>query len=336
MALTRTANCATVGTRSARITIRSMTPIVHLGIDVAKDTLELHGPGLRRTLPNTVDGYAQLLEAASKLAGTAHFVCEASGGYERRLVAWLLAKEQRVSVCDPSRARQFGRVRGKLAKTDRIDAELLADFGRTLQPPPETRPEPVLVELGDVVRRRSQLAELLGVQRTQRQQLFDEPLIAQIDQLICVLEAQIAQLDDRLDQLVSDDRGLAARVKSLCQVEGVGRTTAIALLSELPEIGSLNRCQAASLAGLAPFNHDSGAGRGQRHIRGGRSGVRRALYMAALTATRCNPVLRPFYLQLRLRGKCHRLAITAVMRKLLVHLNKLIHDLNCPLASQHS
>lgn len=226
-------------------------------------------------------------------------MCEASGGYERSL----LAAGRRVSLINPARARQFGKATGRLAKTDRIDAELLADYGRTLRPEPQTPPEPLLVELTDVVRRRAQLAELLGLQRTQRQQLFDPVLVEQLDRLVAVLEAQIAELERRLDELIDRDGGLGARMETLRQVEGVGKTTAISLLAELPELGRLNRAQIASLAGLAPFNHDSGAGSGQRHIRGGRACVRRALYMAALTATRCNPVLRPFYQQLRSRGK---------------------------------
>lgn len=314
----------------------SMTPIVHLGIDIAKDTLEVSGPGLRLQVANTAEGHARLLAAARELSGTPHFVCEASGGYESRLIACLLAQDQRVSLLNPSRARQFGKATGRLAKTDRIDAELLADYGRLLQPDPEPPPEALLIELTDVVRRRAQLADLLGLQRTQRHQLLDPGLLAGIDQLIEVLERQIAALEERLDQLIDRDGSLGARLKSLSQVEGVGKTTAVSLLAELPELGRLNRAQVACLAGLAPFNHDSGAGRGQRHIRGGRSAVRRALYMAALTATRVNPVLRPFYQQLRARGKNHRVAITAVMRKLLVHLNKISHESKNPLVPQHS
>lgn len=314
----------------------STTPIVHLGIDIAKDTLEVFGPGLRLQVCNNAEGHARLLAAARGLTGTPHFVCEASGGYERRLIACLLAQDQRVSLLNPSRARQFGKATGKLAKTDRIDAQLLADYGRLLQPDPEPPPQALLIELTDVVRRRAQLAELLGLQRTQRHQLLDPGLLAGIDQLIEVLERQIADLEERLDQLIDRDGGLGQRLKTLCQVEGVGKATAVSLLAELPELGRLNRCQIASLAGLAPFNHDSGAGHGQRHIRGGRSAVRRALYMAALTATRCNPVLRPFYQQLRARGKNHRVAITAVMRKLLIHLNKIAHDSKNPLVPQHS
>ena len=314
----------------------SMTPIVHLGIDIAKDTLEVFGPGLRMQVANTAEGHVRLLAAARDLSGTPHFVCEASGGYERRLVACLLAQDQRVSLLNPSRARQFGKATGRLAKTDRIDAELLADYGRLLQPDPEPRPDATLVELTDVVRRRAQLAELLGLQRTQRHQLVDPGLLDGIDRLILVLEEQIAALEKRLDQLIERKGGLSERLRSLCQVEGVGKTTAVSLLAELPELGRLNRGQIASLAGLAPFNHDSGAGRGQRHIHGGRPAVRRCLYMAALTATRCNPVLKPFYQQLRSRGKSHRVAITAVMRKLLVYLNKIAHDSNLALVPQHS
>lgn len=316
--------------------MKSMTPLVHLGIDIAKDSLEVFGPDLRLQVPNTAEGHKHLMEAADTLPGTPHFVCEASGGYERRLIACLLAEGRRVSLLNPARARQFGKATGRLAKTDRIDAELLADYGRLLQPDAEPPPQALLIELGDVVRRRAQLAGLLGLQRTQRHHLLDTALIAQLDQLITVLEDQIAALEQRLDELIDRDGGLGQRLKTLCQVEGVGKTTAVSLLAELPELGRLNRGQIASLAGLAPFNHDSGAGRGQRHIRGGRSAVRRALYMAALTATRCNPVLRPFYQHLRARGKNHRVAITAVMRKLLVHLNKIAHESNNHLVPQHS
>jgi transposase len=309
---------------------------VYLGIDIAKDTLEVAGPGLRLPVPNTAEGHAQLLAAARALRLPVHFVCEATGGYERRLVACLLAQDCAVSLLNPSRVRQFAKATGRLAKTDRIDAELLADYGRTLQPPAESKPVPLLEELTDVVRRRAQLAELLGLQRTQRQQLHDARLVADLDQLIGFLEQQIATLEKRLDELIDKDGGLGARLQRLCRVEGVGKITAMNLLAELPELGQLNRTRIAALAGLAPFNRDSGAATGQRHIRGGRANVRRALYMAALTATRCNPVLRPFYQQLRARGKGHRIAITAVMRKLLVHLNQIVRTPEVMLASQHS
>ena len=315
----------------------SMNPTpVHLGIDIAKATLEVAGPRLRLQVPNTAEGHAQLLAAARALRTPVHFICEATGGYERRLVASLLAQDCAVSLLNPARVRQFAKATGRLAKTDRIDAELLAEYGRTLQPPAEPKPVPLLEELTDVVRRRAQLAELLGLQRTQRQQLYDAKLIADLDRLIGFLEQQIAALDKRLDEIIDQDGGLGARLQRLCQVEGVGKTTAMNLLAELPELGQLNRTRIAALAGLAPFNHDSGGATGQRHIRGGRAHVRRALYMAALTATRCNPVLGPFYRQLRARGKGHRVAITAVMRKLLVHLNQLMRSPQLVLASQHS
>lgn len=315
----------------------SMNPTpVYLGIDIAKDTLEVAGSGLRLPVPNTAEGHAQLLAAALALRTPVHFICEATGGYERRLVASLLAQDCAVSLLNPARVRQFAKATGRLAKTDRIDAELLAEYGRTLQPPAEPKPEPLLVELTDVVRRRAQLAALLGLQRTQRQQLHDAKLIADLDRLIGFLEAQIAALESRLDELIDQDGGLGTRLQRLCQVDGVGKITAMNLLAELPELGQLNRTRIAALAGLAPFNRDSGGASGQRHIHGGRAQVRRALYMAALTATRCNPVLGPFYRQLRARGKGHRVAITAVMRKLLVHLNQIVRTPEVILASQHS
>lgn len=203
-----------------------------------------------------------------------------SGGYERSLVACLLAEGRKVSLLNPARARQFGKATGRLPKTDRIDAELLADYGRTLRPETKTPPEPLRVELTDVMRRRSQLAELLGLQRTQRQQLLDPFLLEQLDRLIAVLEAQIAELERRLDELINRHGELCALMATLRQVEGVGKTTAISLLAELPELG-------------------------------------------------------PFYKQLRSRGKNHRVAITAVMRKLLIHLNKISNLSKNPLVPQH-
>lgn len=313
-----------------------ITPTVHLGIDIAKDTLEVAGPGLRLTVPNTAEGHGQLLAAAQALRSPVHFVCEATGGYERRLLAFLLLQDCAVSLLHPNWVRAFARSTGQRAKTDRIDAQLLADYGRLHQPPAEPKPTELLQELSDIVRRRAQLARLLGVQRTQRQQLHHPKLIKQLDRLIATLEAQIGELDTQLDALVERDGVLAERCRRLCQVEGVGQTTAVNLIAELPELGHLNRARIAALAGLAPYNHDTGTHTGLRHIHGGRYQVRRALYMAALTAVRCNPVLGPYYRQLRARGKLHRVAIVAVMRKLLVHLNQLLRTPQLVLASQHS
>lgn len=315
----------------------SITPApVHLGIDIAKDTLEIAGPHLHLQVPNNPTGFDQLLAAVKKLPITPHFICEATGGYERPLLAHLLTQSCLVSRLNPSRVRQFAKATGRLAKTDHIDALVLADYGDILRPDPMAKPDPLLEALTDVVRRRGQLAELLGLQRTQRQQLYQESLVQQLDDLIDVVEQQIAALDTQMEQLVGEDSQLTEKLHQLCEVQGVGKTTAINLLAELPELGQLNRTRIAALAGLAPFNHDSGGGRGQRHIRGGRSQVRRALYMAAFTAIRCNPILKPFYRQLRARGKSHRVAITAVMRKLLIHLNQIIRSPKLSLASQHS
>lgn len=313
------------------------TPTVHLGIDIAKDSLEVAGPGLRLSVPNTPDGHAELLSAARALRSPVHFVCEATGGYERRLLAFLFVHDCAVSLLHPNWVRAFARSTGQFAKTDRIDAQLLADYGRLHQPPADPKPEPHLQELSDVVRRRAQLSSVLGVQRTQRQQLDDPKLLKQLDRLIVVLERQILELDARLEALVAGDQVLAQRCQRLRQVDGVGQLTAINLVAELPELGHLNRARIAALAGLAPYHRDTGTHTGLRHIHGGRHQVRRALYMAALTAVRCNPVLGPYYRQLRARGKLHRVAIVAVMRKLLVHLNQLLRSSpHSGLASQHS
>ena len=313
------------------------TPLIFVGIDVSKaclDTATRPGSEVARDA-NDPSGIAALVSRPKALA-PALVVVEATGGLELPLVAALQIAGIPVAAINPRQARDFAKATGRLAKTDRIDAELLAEYGRTLQPPAEPKPVPLLEELTDVVRRRAQLAELLGLQRTQRQQLYDAKLIADLDRLIGFLGQQIAALEQRLDELIDKDGGLGTRLQRLCQVEGVGKTTAMNLIAELPELGQLNRTRIAALAGLAPFNRDSGGASGQRHIRGGRAQVRRALYMAALTATRCNPVLKPFYRQLRARGKGHRVAITAVMRKLLVHLNQIVRTPQMELASQHS
>lgn len=309
-------------------------PVVHLGIDIAKDTLELAAPSLRRQLPNNTGGHAELLALLHSLPGPVHCVCEATGGYERSLCDCLQAAGCAVSLVNPSRVRQFARALGRLAKTDRIDAAVLAEYGSTLQPP--AMPVPPYRELTDTARRRSQLARVIGVQRTQLQQLPQPWLRRQAQRLLRSLEAQVDAHDRQLEQIVHQHPELDGCVAALCQVEGVGRTTAITLLAEMPELGVLGRKPVAALGGLAPYNRDSGQAGHARHIHGGRSLVRRILYMAALAAIRCNPVLAPFYRHLRERGKCHRVAITAVMRKLLLHLNEVARIFKMSLASQHS
>jgi transposase len=227
-------------------------------------------------------------------------------------------------VLNPRLARDFARARGRLAKTDAIDARLLADYGQTMQPVPTPRPDPQMTLLDDLVTRRAQLVEDRAKERTRLQQATCSEVRASLRQHIGHLDGQIKNLLARIAELVEASPSLKAKVQRLITVEGVGSLTASALLAALPELGTLSKNQVASLAGLAPFNRDSGAFRGTRSIRGGRIAVRTALYMAALTASRFNPILKAFYQRLKAAGKPHKVALTAVMRKLLIYLNALL------------
>ncbi len=207
-----------------------------------------------------------------------------------------------ISVINPRQIRDFARAKGQLAKTDAIDARILYDYGRCFQPPAASALEPALQKLAALCARRRQLLSLRVAEKNRL--LRAEPCVAaSLRAILRVLDSQIATLDKSLAATVASCSLLRAKVAALCQVKGIGPTSAIALLAAMPELGSLSKNQAASLAGLAPFNHDSGLFRGQRHIHGGRLAARCALYMPALTASRHNPVIAPFYSRLLLNGK---------------------------------
>ncbi len=299
---------------------------VHVGADVSKLTIELGCPSLKlpASIANTPVGFALLRKAFAKSPQPVHVVCEATGSYHKPLVAFLHRAGITVSVVNPRLPRDFARSRGQLAKTDKIDARALADFGRTLQPNPTPQPEAHTVLLDDLVTRRRQLVADRTREKNRLPQTLCAEARASINLHLRHLETQIEKILARIVEVVAQTPVLKAQVKILTAVQGVGALTASALLASLPELGTLSDNQVASLAGLAPFNRDSGAFRGSRSIRGGRREVRISLYMAALCATRCNPILKPLYLRLKANGKHHHVALTAVMRRLLVYLNSLL------------
>lgn len=300
---------------------------IHAGLDIAKSSLQLHLAGERHDLPNTAAGHRRLCKLLAAHPGS-HVICEATGGYEREVVAALHAAAIPVSVLNPARVRHFARATGQRAKTDRIDAALLAAYGQALQPkatPPRTAPEQ---QLGELVRRRAQILELLVMQRQQAERLELPALRRQAQSLVRRLEADLAQVEVFLQRLRDQTRTLDERIQRLEAITGVGAITALAVLAELPELGTLNRGQAGALAGLAPHPRQSGQWDGRRTIGGGRPAVRRALYMAALVAARCNRPLKAFYERLRLAGKPAKVALTAVMRKLLVLMNHTLKNPN--------
>jgi transposase len=255
-------------------------------------------------------------------------ICEATGGYERDVVAALQQAAIALSVLNPGRVRHFARAQGQRAKTDRIDAALLTAYGQALHPkatPPRT---PTEQHLSELVRRRAQLLELLVAQRQQAERLTLASVRRQAKSLVRRLKADLEQIEKELQQLRQQNASLNARVEKLQAITGVGTVTALGVLAELPELGTLNRRQAAALAGLAPHPRESGNWQGRRTIGGGRPAVRRALYMAALVAAHSNRHLKLFYQRLRAAGKPAKVALAAVMRKLIISMNHILKNPN--------
>jgi len=299
---------------------------VHLGADIAKPTIELGCPRLAvpTSVPNTPAGFRALLKIVARSPSPIHVVCEATGYHHKAFVAALHEAGVVVSVVNPRLPRDFARARNKLAKTDKIDALLLADFGATMKPAPTPKPDAQMTLLDDLVTRRAQLVEDRARETTRLEQTTCAEALASLKLHVRHLDGQIKKLLARIAEVVAGDPALRAKVARLVEVQGVGVLTASALLAALPELGTLSKNEVTAMAGLAPFNRDSGAFRGTRSIRGGRWEVRRALYMAAPTASRFNPILKHVYQRLRAAGKAHHVALVAVMRKLLVYLNSIL------------
>jgi transposase len=291
---------------------------VYLGADIAKDSIALASCPPRAELsgeiPNTPAGFRSLLKRLAQVSGSVQVICEATGPYHQAFVQALHQAGINLTILNPRQARDFARAKGLRAKTDPIDARLLADYGRKLGPALTPKPDPAVV----------QLVEDRAKENTRLQQTSDPVSLKSLRQHIRYLDKQIDHFVGLMEALIQAHPLLAAKAQILAKVRGVGTLTVSCLLADLPELGSLSKGQVAALAGLAPFNCDSGAARGLRRIQGGRSSVRRALYMAALSASRFNPILKAFYQGLIARGKPHKVALTAVMRKLIVYLNRLL------------
>ncbi len=270
---------------------------------------------------NTREGIARLLKRFKGQRLKLHVICEASGGYEKPIVRALQKSALAVSLVQANRVRQFARAAGVLAKTDQIDAAILVSFGRAMRPPPSVAQTEQIARLRELDAQRRHLSRLLSAEQNRLAQLSCAELRSLSRSLISKIKKQIATIDARIASLIAQDQNLSVKAQKLISIVGVGARTAALLLAQMPELGSLNRAQAAALAGLAPFNRDSGSMRGKRTIFGGRRAVRTGLYMAALTAARYNHVLAPFYQRLCAAGKPSKVALTAVMRKLLLALN---------------
>jgi transposase len=305
-------------------------PTTFLGIDIAKLTLDLSPhPKLSKLLfANDAVGHKALCSALKRIPGPIQIVCEATGGYEHFLLKALHQAQIPVSLMNPRRVRDMAKAKGIIAKTDKLDATVLADFGRLLQPDPTPQRSETSERLARLVGRRHELLEMITRELRRAEHHHDAFVVKQAKKLARTLDAHLAELEAEITALEQSDAELTAKVARLSLVQGIGRRTAWTLLATLPELGTLEPGQAASLAGVAPFNCDSGPYKGQRHILHGRALARSALYMAALVAARCNPVLRPFYLRLRDEGKPAKVALVAVMRKLVELANRLLGDPN--------
>jgi len=300
---------------------------VYVGVDVAKATLQVHVQGRQAELKNAPAARAKLCQKLQALSG-AHVVCEATGGYERDLVAALHKANVPVSVVNPAQVRAAAQAQGQRAKTDRIDAAMLTDYGQRYHPEPTPQASQVQRQLVDLTQWLKQLIEAQATAKTQAEHHHDPFVRKQHQALMDCYQAQIQAVEGKLDALLRKDPVLQQRVETLDAIEGVGSRTALLILAHMPELGQLNRQQTAALAGLAPWTRESGTMKGVRCIGGGRPEVRLALYMSALSAARFNPVLRAFYQRLIAKGKLPKVALTAVMRKLLVYMNHKLKSLN--------
>jgi transposase len=302
------------------------TAAVYIGLDIAKATLQLHCQNQQTTLPNNAQGHIRLIKRLRAVPG-AHLVCEATGGYERSVVAAFHAANLPVSVVNPAQVRHFALAQGRRAKNDPLDAAVLTAYGHALQPAPTPVPEAVLAELRALVQWRDQLKEQRARLRMQTEHLTLRFALRQQAKLITHLEKQMAGVEAELARILALTPNVQAQVQALIALDGVGWITALSVFAQMPELGRLNRGQTAALAGLAPWTRQSGPWEGQRHIGGGRAGVRHALYMSAVVlARKTETALGKFYARLRLAGKPAKVALAAVMRKLLIQMNQTLKD----------
>ena len=297
-----------------------------VGIDVSKDRLDVHvwpsgeafavardGPGL--------DGLAERLRAlAPQLV-----VLEATGGFEAVVAAAVAGAGLPLAVVNPAQVRAFGRAAGRLAKTDRLDAALIARFAKAVRPEPRPVASEQAQALSELVARRRQVVEMIGME-SNRRQARGPKVLRGIERTLAALQAALAELDREIDDQVRGSPAWREAGDLLTSVPGVGPITARTLIAELPELGRITRRRLAALVGVAPVNRDSGASRGHRAIAGGRTSVRNVLYMAALTAIRRNVPVRATYERLRPRGTPPKAALVAAMRKLLTILNAILRN----------
>lgn len=298
----------------------------YVGIDVSKDRLDVAVLGERqeKQVDNTREGIAHLVQQMQALSPEL-IVVEATGGYQRAVVEGLFQAGLAVAVVNPARVRQFARACGLLAKTDKLDAQVLAVFGQKVQPRRYETKSEAARQLSALLVRRRQLEEMLKAEQN-RLRTISQSLRGSVERIIACLKEEKKFLDEQIQQFMAEQEAWQKQTEILGSAPGVGMVTTATLLAELPELGKMDRKKIAALVGVAPMNYDSGKKRGYRKTKGGRADVRSVLYMATLVATRYNPLIRAQYQQLLKRGKEKKVALTACMRKFLTILNAMLRD----------
>jgi transposase len=298
----------------------------YVGIDVSKDRLDVAVLGEERgwQVDNTQEGIAKLVQRMQEICPEL-IVVEATGGYQRTVVETLFHAGLDVAVVNPARVRQFARACGLLAKTDKLDAFVLAVFGQRVQPRRYEGKTEAERQLSALLVRRKQVEEMLKAEQN-RLRTTSPSLKSSVEQVIVCLKEQKKRLDEQIQQFLQEQQAWQEQREILGSAPGVGPVTTATLLAELPELGKLDRKKIAALVGVAPMNYDSGKKRGYRKTKGGRTDVRSVLYMSTLVATRYNPLIQAQYQHLLKRGKEKKVALTACMRKFLTILNAMLRD----------
>lgn len=298
-----------------------------IGIDVSKEHLDTYcsPSGERRRDANDATGHHHLIRWLRRRS-VALVVLEGTGGFEYPAAAAVAEAKFPVAVVNPRQVRDFAKAKGMLEKTDRLDAQVIAEFAHAVHPEPTFLPDDQRRELREVVRRREQLIKIRTAEWNRREHADSPRVHASVDAMVEAVNAQLDHLDAQLEHLITASPIWRVQHDLLATIPGVGQQTARMMIAALPELGHLNRHQIAKLVGLAPLCKDSGRRNGKRAIRGGRSHVRRALYMATVTAIRMNPRFKEYYNTLKNKGKVSKVALVACMRKLLITMNTMVKE----------
>ena len=296
-----------------------------IGVDVSKKTLDIAfgQEGEYQIIENSAKAIRKFVSSLLPDA-IAQVVIESTGGLERPIIKALTEVSIPVALINPSRVRHFAKASGLYAKTDQLDARILAAYGKSIKLRSYTAPSEEKIKLADLGSRRRQLLEMIVAEKNRYQSM--PRLQDEISEHLAWLENKVQEIEAQIEALLESSEELKEKRKILTSCKGVGEVTAFTLLAELPELGTVTRKEIASLVGVAPMNHDSGGKKGKRTTYGGRSKVRTALYMAALSATRFNPAIKKFYNRLVENGKKKMVALVAAMRKLLTILNAMIKN----------